>query len=71
MIPAGGDDDVDFEARLAALKRAKGETPYGEGIKKNAAPKEKAPAGEDERQTTCAALSPPTIFAVTDICDAT
>lgn len=28
------DDEEDFEARIAALKRAKGETPYGEGAKK-------------------------------------
>lgn len=28
------DDDDDFEARLAALKKAKGETPYGAGAKK-------------------------------------
>jgi hypothetical protein len=34
--PADGDDD-DFEARLAGLKRAKGETPYGEGAKRNRA----------------------------------
>lgn len=27
MVPA--DDDDEFEARLAALKKAKGETPYG------------------------------------------
>lgn len=30
----GGDDEEDFESRLAALKRAKGETPYGEGVKR-------------------------------------
>lgn len=30
-VPA---DDDDFEARLAALKKAKGETPYGAGVKK-------------------------------------
>ena len=29
-----GESDEDFEARLSALKRAKGETPYGEGVKK-------------------------------------
>ena len=28
------DEDEDFEARLAALKKAKGETPYGAGVKK-------------------------------------
>lgn len=31
QIKAENEDD--FEARLAALKRAKGETPYGEGVK--------------------------------------
>lgn len=35
-------DDEDFEARLAALKKAKGETPYGAGAKKG----KDAPAGE-------------------------
>ena len=30
----GVDEDDDFEARLAALKKAKGETPYGTGVKK-------------------------------------
>lgn len=41
---AGGDDD--FEARLAALKRAKGETPYGEG---------KAGSSRSERKKAAAA----------------
>lgn len=31
LLPA---EDEDFEARLAALKKAKGETPYGSGVKK-------------------------------------
>lgn len=31
---ANDENDEDFEVRLAALKRAKGETPYGEGVKK-------------------------------------
>lgn len=31
--PRHTDDDADFEARLAALKQAKGETPAGEGKK--------------------------------------
>ncbi len=32
MVVAAGDDD-EFEARIAALKKAKGETPFGEGKK--------------------------------------
>ena len=33
-------DDDDFEARLAALKKAKGETPYGAGVKRGMVEKE-------------------------------
>jgi hypothetical protein len=35
---AAADDEEDFESRLAALKRAKGETPYGEGVKRTKPP---------------------------------
>ena len=35
LVRAEAEGDDDFESRLAALKRAKGETPYGEGVKKN------------------------------------
>lgn len=45
---ASGESEEDFEVRLAALKRAKGETPYGEGVKKgvdlSASSKSSAPA---------------------------
>lgn len=46
---ADDDDDEDFEARLAALKTAKGETPYGTG-KKSAAKPEKAAAPGRKKQ---------------------
>jgi hypothetical protein len=43
---AGADDDADFEARLAALKTAKGETPYG---KSSSSDKKAAALGERTR----------------------
>ncbi len=49
----GEDDDDDFEARLAGLKLAKGETPYGEGKKRGAA----GAAAEGERKKKTAASS--------------
>ncbi|KAI7839842.1 hypothetical protein COHA_006427 [Chlorella ohadii] len=49
---AADDDDADFEARLAALKRAKGETPYGEGKKaaREGEKKAAAPSSSKKRQ---------------------
>eukprot|EP00887_Chlorella_sp_A99_P004046 scaffold11.g4046.t1 len=44
VVRAASDDD-DFEARLAALKQAKGETPYGAGKKAAAAAIKGAPKG--------------------------
>lgn len=41
VVRATAEDD-DFEARLAALKKAKGETPYGEGSKKGSSSIKKA-----------------------------
>lgn len=51
---AAADEDSDFEARLAALKKAKGETPYGAGKKAEAAKASTAAAGESQRSaSTC------------------
>lgn len=45
IVKASADEsEDDFEARLAALKTAKGETPYGEGVKKLKANAKKAAA---------------------------
>lgn len=41
VVRAAAEDDDEFEARLAALKKAKGETPYGEGKKAAKAEEEK------------------------------
>ena len=41
---AGKDEDEDFEARLAALKKAKGETPYGTSANKESSVTEKPAA---------------------------
>jgi len=54
---SGGEDD--FEARLAALKRAKGETPYGEG--KKAAPKEKSSSSSSNGETHAQTRKPPSL----------
>jgi hypothetical protein len=48
LHPAAEESDEDFEARLAALKRAKGETPYGSGTK----------AGKPDKNTPSAAPTP-------------
>lgn len=52
-VGAGKDEDEDFEARLAALKKAKGETPYGSGTKKEASVSDKpaAPARDYTDET--------------------
>jgi len=52
LFTAADDDDAEFEARLAALKRAKGETPYGEGKKaaREGEKKAAAPSSSKKRQ---------------------
>lgn len=45
-----GDEDEDFEARLAALKKAKGETAYGEGKKAAAKPEKKAAPASSKKK---------------------
>ena len=45
----GGADDADFEARLAALKTAKGQTPFGQGKKKDAKADGPSSSGSSKR----------------------
>ena len=57
LVRAQTEEDDDFEARLAALKTAKGQTPIGQGKKKVASKEVKKKVGSSAGGCMCSARS--------------